>query len=239
MVSRLAKFWSGTALLAFLLAMLVSRAEIAGAGWIVILLVSGWISALLGLLLALIASLTKRQRRAAIFVAGLSALLVAAPMISLLRGRDAPPIHDISTDLENPPAFRAALDARPAFANPLNRKTPPDLAKRQREAYPDLVPLRFAATKSELFRAAKKILKEEGLRILSSAEKDGHLEGVAQTPLMGYKDDIVLRIREIKEGGALMDMRSVSRIGVSDLGANARRIRKIRARLKNHFGKSS
>ena len=185
-----------------------------------------------GLVLTLVTS----RRGARMAMAGLViSLLVAAPVVqAMLVGAKVPRIHDITTDLDNPPAFKAALPVRGEGANPLDRTEPADLAEQQRAAYPDIVTLELNQHPGKVFEAALRAAKASGWEIISADPASGMIEAVATTPVMAFKDDVAIRITEMETGTAV-DMRSVSRVGMSDLGANANRIRSYFHTLKNHL----
>lgn len=164
---------------------------------------------------------------AAIFLS----LAVAAPVVSAVRsGSSVPRIHDISTDLVDPPRFAAVLAQRTPSHNSLDRSAPEDLADLQRAAYPDIVPLLLDRHPGQAFEDAVAAVQDMGWDIVSVAVEEGRIEATDTTALMGFKDDIVIRIRE-EEGKALVDIRSASRVGESDLGKNAARIRALREKL--------
>lgn len=146
------------------------------------------------------------------------------------RGASAPRIHDISTDTDNPPAFVAALPLRGGAENSVIYGGP-RLAAEQRSAYPDIAPLVLAAPPREAFARAQRAAAELGWRVIAADPVAGRLEATDRTAWFGFEDDIVVRIAAA-EGGSRVDVRSVSRVGRSDLGANARRIRAFLARLR-------
>ena len=176
------------------------------------------------------------------------ALLVPLGIFAALgyvRGQaaDIPPIHDIATDVANPPAFsQAAVDRRNASgANPLNDYTTPlgeldmwaqteaPLANQSHaqvitQAYPDLVSLPIGtADRAAAVAAVAEAMEELGFVDVTADAAAGRVEGVAETFWFGFKDDMVVRIADGE-----IDFRSVSRVGMSDLGANAARIAKLR-----------
>ena len=158
-------------------------------------------------------------------------VLVAAPVVqAIMVGAKVPRIHDITTDLENPPAFEEAVAARGENSNPLDRAAP-DLAELQRQAYPDLVTLEVSEHPGKVFEAAHETAKEMGWQILAADPARGIIEATATTAVMNFKDDVAIRITETTDGAAI-DVRSVSRVGESDLGANANRIRTYLHALK-------
>lgn len=185
-----------------------------------------------GLVLTLVTS----RRGARVAMAGLVvSLLVAAPVVqAMLVGTKVPRIHDITTDLENPPAFKAVLPLRGEMSNPLDRTEPADLAEQQRAAYPDIATLDLRQHPGKVFEAALRTAKASGWEVISADPATGMIEAVATTPVMAFKDDVAIRVTET-DTGATVDMRSVSRVGMSDLGANANRIRTYFHALKIHL----
>lgn len=137
--------------------------------------------------------------------------------------RQVPPIHDISTDTQNPPEFQAVVPLRPQGANSLAYGGEA-LARQQREAYPDVRPATFEVPPEDVFDAALAVAREMGWTIVDDDAGDGRIEAVATTLWFGFKDDVVVRIAAVPEGSRV-DLRSVSRVGVSDVGKNAARIR--------------
>lgn len=162
----------------------------------------------------------------------MAAVMLALPLSALLYGRAYPPIHDISTDLASPPQFEAVLAIRPDWANSLARSEPENLAELQAEHYPALVPARFNLPPEAVFALAHQLAKNHpNWHIVAADREAGRIEGWTASHLMGYRDDFVIRIRG-DAGGSVADMRSVSRVGVSDLGVNAARIENYLNRLK-------
>ncbi len=159
-------------------------------------------------------------------------VVAAAPVATtLVTGRSVPRIHDITTDLSNPPQFDAVVALREGAPNALDRATPPDLAEQQQKAYPDLATLIVPQEPAKVFDAALATAKDMGWTIDASSPEKGSIEATAVTKLIGFKDDVVIRIAA-KDAGAAVDVRSVSRVGMSDLGTNAKRIRAYLDALK-------
>jgi len=132
-------------------------------------------------------------------------------------------LHDISTDLDDPPAFEAVLPLRKGARNPPHHGGE-KVAAEQRQAYPWLKPLFLEAAPAEVTAAAERMMRQMGWQVVAVDAGRGRLEAVATTRWLRFRDDVVVRIRA--EGGKTrVDMRSKSRLGKSDLGANARRIR--------------
>jgi uncharacterized protein (DUF1499 family) len=158
--------------------------------------------------------------------------VISLPVVYMQRSMEAPPIHDISTDLDNPPAFVALADAREAAPNALEYPGE-EVARQQREAYPGLAPIRVDAEREPVFEAAENLAREEGWRIVEADPVEGRIEAVDRSFWFGFRDDVVIRITEAEDGRTRIDMRSASRIGRSDLGVNARRIRSFLTQLQD------
>lgn len=151
-----------------------------------------------------------------------SFVAVAIPLIWQLRVRNLPPIHDITTDLENPPAFEAIVPLRADATTTLDR--PPMLAAQQREGYPDIAPITLPLPPDRVFNRALDVAERLGWEIVASDPEKRIIEATDSTRWFGFKDDIVVRVMPWGSGSRV-DVRSVSRVGRSDLGRNARRIR--------------
>ena len=168
-------------------------------------------------------------RRAALALV-LAAVALAPPIEFRRRVAGLPYIHDVSTDLEDPPAFEAVLPARADAANPPEHPGA-ETAALQRQAYPDVQPiLRPDEPPPVAFTRALAAARDQGWKIVAADEARGRIEATATTLLFGFKDDVVIRIRP-EGAGSRIDVRSKSRVGKSDVGANAARIRKFRQRL--------
>ena len=153
------------------------------------------------------------------------------PYMWLRTARHVPPIHDISTDTENPPAFRAVLPLR-AGARNAPEYGGPDVAKQQHQAYPDIQPLHLAVPPGAAWRRALDAARGMGWAIDAADSADGRIEATATTRWFGFKDDVVIRVTP-DSGGSRVDVRSESRVGGSDVGTNARRIRAYLGRLRS------
>lgn len=164
----------------------------------------------------------------------LGAAVIAVPLGHWLRARDVPPIHDISTDLDDPPAFVALRSAREAAPNLVDHPGEAT-ARLQRQAYPDLLPIRLAAERNVVFAAAEELARDLRWRIVEADSVEGRIEAVDRTFWFGFRDDVVIRITEAEDGRTRVDIRSASRVGQSDLGANARRVSGFLRRLQVRF----
>lgn len=143
-----------------------------------------------------------------------------------------PRINDFTTNPADPPAFVALLKEGP---NP-NRDMayPADFAAVQAECCADLVPAHLAADPATTFVRAKHAADGmERWEVVEASAADGRIEAIATTRLFGFKDDVVIRIRPAPDGGSLVDVRSKSRDGKGDIGANAARIRAYLAAVQS------
>ncbi|WP_352309391.1 DUF1499 domain-containing protein [Psychrobacter sp. W2-37-MNA-CIBAN-0211] len=152
----------------------------------------------------------------------LSAIAIAMPLSMMNKGKSVPPIHDISTDLINPPKFEAIAPLRADAPNPVEYAGEAT-AKQQRDAYPDLKTLSYAQSQSELVKATEQAVNNLGWDLVNSDVDKGIVEATDSTMWFGFKDDVVVRITD-NGSERLLDIRSKSRVGGSDLGKNAERI---------------
>ncbi|WP_299940589.1 DUF1499 domain-containing protein [uncultured Microbulbifer sp.] len=166
-------------------------------------------------------------RSNALWAVLLGLLPVAVPLMTV--GKDnfsVPRIHDISTDTRNPPQYRAILALRKAGDNSAEYGGEP-VARLQRgvDVYADIMPLQVQLPVVRTTELAAEVAEELGWKLVSYQPERGYLEAVDRTRLLGLSDDIVVRVQAEDNGGSRVDVRSSSRVGVSDLGANAKRIR--------------
>jgi uncharacterized protein (DUF1499 family) len=160
---------------------------------------------------------------------GLGLVSVGMPLRWYWAAQRVPPIHDITTDWSNPPRFVAVLAQRRDAPNPAEYGGPA-LAEQQRQAYPQLGPLILSDPPDAAFRKALDAAGAMGWEIVAEDPAQGRIEATDTTFWFGFKDDVVVRI-EPGGPGSRVDVRSVSRVGKSDVGTNARRIEKYLARL--------
>lgn len=151
-----------------------------------------------------------------------------------------PPIHDITTDTINPPQYVAIAPLRADAANSMdygsgtlgggNDLTPELLRQLQQEAYPDIVPQRFGEPANEVFHRALAAAESLGWEIVAAVPAEGRIEATDTTFWFRFKDDVVIYIT--REGAeTVLNARSLSRVGVSDVGKNAARLREFFALL--------
>lgn len=160
-------------------------------------------------------------------IAGLIIGLIAGgvPYLNREGARQVPPIHDITTDTENPPRFSAILPLR-ADARNSAQYGGPEIAAQQRghAGYADIQPAILDFTPFQAFERAERAASEMGWRVIESVASEGRIEATDTTFWFGFTDDIVIRVGPTADGSRL-DIRSVSRVGRSDAGTNAKRIR--------------
>lgn len=146
-----------------------------------------------------------------------------------------PRIHDVSTDVDNPPAYVAIAPLRANAPNTMvygaaQGLEPGENARLQREAFPDLVPRLLDAGPQEVFERALTALQSMGLEIVAAVPEEGRIEATATTFWFRFKDDVVIRIRP-QGNQTLIDARSLSRVGGGDAGTNGLRLQEFFSRL--------
>lgn len=161
-----------------------------------------------------------RNRAWAGILISLGILALMSPFI--LAAFSVPPIHDITTDTDNPPVFTDILPLRAGAPNSAEYAGE-TLAGIQKAAYPGIAPLILDVPPAEAFARAQKIIVARGWTLAAANAQEGRLEAVSESKNMHFRDDVVIRITASGEGSRV-DMRSLSRFGQSDLGVNAQRI---------------
>ena len=198
--------------------------------------------AIAGALLAIIAFvLSRRSRVSGLGTRNLLALAIALLFVAYLgqhihTARSVPAIHDVATDLDELPEF-GALKVREDNLENIPGEDRPDLAGKSaeerwkalhREAYPDIQPIRVPWTVQETIGKAQALADKRGWETAYVDPARGRLEATATTRFFRFRDDVVLRARKDPKGeGTIVDMRSISRVGGSDVGVNAKRIREF------------
>ncbi len=218
--------WTGYLALTLLLVLPVSVLTVRSGAWqqgLMLYAIACFGSALL-VILSLVLLLLPRFAgwRKGIALRALPVLPGTLLLLSLLSAGDAPRIHDITTDTADPPTFSVAVQQRGAGSNSLDIDQ--DVILQQREAYPNLQTLSSAQSYDDAYTRAVQVAAELGWEIYHEDRNAGVIEAVDTTAVMAFKDDIVIRVRTSAQG-SLVDLRSVSRVGEGDIGANAKRIR--------------
>ncbi|WP_411358355.1 DUF1499 domain-containing protein [Pseudidiomarina salilacus] len=144
------------------------------------------------------------------------------PYQQLQTAQSVPAIHDISTDLDNPPVFVAVAPLRADAPNPVEYAGA-ETAEQQRKAYPDLQPKYFVQDRERVFQAVLSAVNDMGWQLVASDLPEGRIEATDTTFWFGFKDDVVVRLQQ-ENDQIRVDVRSKSRLGRSDVGKNAARI---------------
>lgn len=153
---------------------------------------------------------------------GVGSIPIVCVIAFVSKVQQVPSIHDITTDTVNPPLFSDAALVRHASHNTVVYAS--DNAPLQAVAYPDVQPLFLAVSPEKALSLSAQVAQTMGWELYRVDEAVGVIEAYDKTALLGFVDDVVIRISAQQEG-VRVDVRSASRIGVSDLGANAQRIR--------------
>jgi hypothetical protein len=158
----------------------------------------------------------------------------------LMKALTVPAIHDVSTDLADPPAFQTLtlrtdnLDNIPGADDKDMRGLTPlqRWAVVHQKDYGDIRSVRINEPVPMVVAKAERLANARGWDVAMSLPEEGRLEATETSAFFRFKDDVVLRVRPSDTGeGSVVDMRSVSRVGISDLGMNAKRVRSFLADL--------
>lgn len=194
------------------------------------------------LVMLLVMAVKKRGYRRGWAVIGLIVGLAFTGYIAiwLNEASNVPAIHDVSTDLTSPPTFDT-LTLRSDNREVVPDGGRPELAAMDNamrwralhaEAYGDIQPIIVPTSVPETIAAAEQLVNDRGWELAVADPATGRLEATETVSLYRFKDDVVLRVVPNPDGpGSIVDMRSVSRVGVSDLGVNAARVRSFLADL--------
>jgi uncharacterized protein (DUF1499 family) len=196
-------------------------------------------AALLAIILGLIGVMTRRGRPWSAYPvrSSLLALMLGTLMIGTIVGFSAgrakyPQIHDVTTDTDNPPKFVALQVERDAMRARNTTAYNPAVAAKQKQGFPDLGPKILPLPAGEAFNRALNAAKAMGWRIASFEPSEGRIEAVATTFWAGFIDDVVIRVASIGDDQSRVDVRSESRVGGGDMGANGMRIEQFLAKLQ-------
>ena len=195
----------------------------------------GLLLGLIGLLVGLAglwhtrASNARRGRGRAMSGVGIGLVLVGVVVVNLGSLNNVPPINDITTNPDDPPTFTRAGQLEANRHRDLGYPGE-SFASQQHTAYPDLEPIRLNAPQETVFRKAEAAATALGWEITHRDAKLGVIEATDTSEIFKFVDDVVIRIRSAS-GRSVVDVRSKSRVGLGDLGANAARIRAFREKL--------
>jgi uncharacterized protein (DUF1499 family) len=238
MADRIAEAGFGLALLAGIVAIIAGPGTrlgfwyfMTGFSLLKIAAIGGGIAAVLSLIGGVMA---RHEHKSSIFYAAAAGILIGLltfgiPTSWVYKAGKMPMIHDITTDMENPPQFKAIMPLRQNAENPVTyggRET----AVQQASAFPDIRPAILPVNWQAAFDTALLTARNMRWDIVDSNRQEGRIEAVATTLWFGFKDDIVVRVTPLSEGSRV-DIRSTSRVGLSDIGTNAARVRTFLAYL--------
>ena len=163
------------------------------------------------------------------FAQAITAVLIGAALLAYpgylgYKGYWLPAIKDITTDPIDPPRFEVVARLRPPNSSLYPGRATAEL---QKEAWTDIEPLVVNVSPKAAFDGALAVITKRKWRVVDARpplpNREGHIEAIARTPIMGFRDDVVIRIRATREGTKI-DIRSASRYGTTDFGANATRV---------------
>ena len=166
--------------------------------------------------------------------AAMALVAVGMPVSMMSKASAVPPIHDITTDVTNPPEFVAIAPLREGAPNPVSYEGG-DVTKQQLEAYPEIKTQLLPQSINEVYIAAERTIDALGWERVTEGALPNTLEATDTTTWFGFKDDVVVRLTA-QNDDTLVDVRSKSRVGKSDLGKNAQRINAFLLELRNQLG---
>ncbi|MBU2923332.1 DUF1499 domain-containing protein [Colwellia sp. 1_MG-2023] len=230
-ISKFCKFMVIPLLLGFPIAVIAYRLQLWSMGVsFQIIKYTGYVSIavfLIAILVTLFALFKKQKEVTKTCV--VVALLLAIPVIGLskqaAKAKSLPFLHQVSTDTVNLPAFDVIIALRGDTSNPLDYDRE-KLAPLQQAAYPELQSILSEFSTEQVFTKAVNTAMGLGWEIVAKNQDEGRIEAVDTTSLWAFKDDIAIRVQQT-ETGSKIDLRSISRVGGTDLGANAERIKKF------------
>ena len=169
-------------------------------------------------------------RTKALIGVGLGVVMIAVVFVSAGPGANVPAINDITTNLADPPGFAPAPEGHRNVGRDMSY--PEDFVAAVEAAYPDLAPIELAIPRDAAYRRSLDVAKSLGWDITRDNPEHGTFEAEDTTKVWRFVDDISVRVRTTPTGGATIDIRSKSRDGKGDLGANANRIRAFAAAVR-------
>lgn len=210
-----------------------------GVGWAPLLAMAAIAASLVGVIVSLRFGLWRRALAALL----ISLATMGAFMVLGGQARKAPPIHDVATDWREPLAFSDAVmkargpEANPVLDDPVVPERAPALAGQRiaevnERTCPSARPILSPAQAPQAYAAAKAALADEGLEIVTDDPAAGRLEAVATSFWYAFKDDVVVRVQP-DGSGSRIDLRSVGRVGMSDLGQNCKRVTALAAAIRD------
>lgn len=165
-----------------------------------------------------------------LFCGAVALAMGTGPMLMMQQAKSVPAIHDITTDPAYPPVFVELVDIRTADGATNPPEYDADQTADQLEAYPEIKTASYDVEYDMVWDAALSTIEEMGLKVVSTEKNAGRIEATATTMWFGFKDDVVVRVNRFSSP-VTVDIRSKSRIGKSDVGANAKRIETFLTKL--------
>lgn len=211
------------------LAVVIERADLLEIGPVLVTFAAALALSVLAIVLALASFVALWNNGGSGFAQAVAAVVIGVGLLGYpgylaYVGYGLPAITDITTDPIDPPRFQVAARLRP----PNSSLYPgPAAAQLQKEAWPDIEPLLVGVSPKAAYDGAMTVIAKRKWRVVDAQaplpNRDGHIEAIARTPIMNFRDDVVVRIRPTREG-AKIDVRSASRFGSRDFGTNAARV---------------
>ena len=203
---------------------------------LLVLIPAGVLLAAIGLLVGIVSIFVSKKRgftgdMPILFTSiGVCAVIMVLMGMQFQKGASVPAIHNISTDLSDPPQFNAIVAIRGESSNPLEYDAG-KIGPQQQAAYPEVKTLMVTTSMADTVTNVVAVLEAMGLEVVAVDSAGGLVEATETTFWFGFKDDLVVRVRG-SGAGSIVDVRSVSRVGLSDLGANAARIMELLGHLR-------
>lgn len=194
-------------------------------------------AAVLGGIIASFGLFKHKSKSASLIIMGSTGILIAVIALANLgywyneRSQGYPPIHDITTNVQNPPKFVAIAPLRKDASNP----TPysgEETASQQKEFYSGLEPLTLPLSYDDAFEIAVRTTEKMPWEIVDINKEEGRIEAFHKLAWFGFIDDVVIRV-DTTATGSVVDIRSKSRIGRGDLGVNAKRIKSFKKKFNS------
>ncbi len=227
----LVKTLSGVSFLTFIIGPLLSHYEILTPFQGFKLFGCGLLMCLLAFIGLCVVGIWLHNLRQILLYAVLSLVPIILAVVFLVQARKFPPINDITTDLDNVPQFRQAQNLPENKARDL--RYPEAFRQIARASYADLKPFVSRLTPQELYARCLVIIKRHDDWTLTVSDPENlAIEGYVTSFTFHFKDDFVIKIQD-SSGYGWLNMRSKSRDGKGDLGANAKRIRAFLSELSS------
>ena len=194
---------------------------------------SAWIAGGVAFVLSLVGFMNQSPIQRALGAFVLSCFVIIIPFSLVQTFRTIPTYADATTDFENPPVFELLAKERKTTAkNPLEYRAG-EAEGLQRKYFPDLRTLTIKDSVAEANRKTREALSEMGLHLAPGAVRRDRVEATATSFWFGFKDDVVVVFTSLPDGSTQVNVRSASRVGKLDGGANAKRVAAVLARLRH------